>query len=91
MQMILCGYHVPAGNAGHLPEAETGSGARPPYAGIPGGHGDVLCGRHFRKSAQLVYRQQKMFRRGHKKQLSDIMRAVYQVENTDCLAETNED
>lgn len=60
-------HHVPAGDAGHLPEAQAGSGPRPPYASFPGGHGDILCGRYFRKSAQLVHKRQKVLRGGHQK------------------------
>ena len=44
-----------------------GSGPRPPYASFPGGHGDILCGRYFRKSAQLVHKRQKVLRGGHQK------------------------
>lgn len=32
-------------------------------ASFPGGHGDILCGRYFRKSAQLVHKRQKVLRR----------------------------
>ena len=56
-------HHVPAGDAGHLPEAQSGSGPRPPYASFPVGHGDILCGRYFRKSVQLVHKRHKVLRR----------------------------
>ena len=72
-------HHVPAGDAGHLPEAQAGSarGHRMPASPevmatfFAGGISEVCA---------AGSKRQKVLRGGHQKQLIDIMRTVHQVE-----------
>ena len=74
-------HHVPAGDAGHLPEAEAGSGPRPPYASIPEVMATFFAGGISESLRSWFTGGKKRSEEDIKKQLRDIMRAVYQVEN----------